>query len=361
MNDPILDAYGSGTKEEGERALVAADAFLIKGNLEMAASALDRAYGLIPNDEGIARQRRAVLDELSVEEHGLVFRYIPAGTFLMGSLDGDPDERPVHPRRLPAYWVTDIPITWTAYCRLMSWSPPPNGSPPQGHPWLEAPVGNGGGPAFMLHQLRKIRLQYCESRTKRASNWHNHAGQQAPLTYDEKPLVAVSVEEAEDLANVLQRPTDGITFGLPTEAEWEKAARGGLIGCRWSWGNALPTHEICDFDRFGAFHLENPRSVPANGYGLHSMCGGVAEWTADRYDALAYRNEVSGGASTPPADSPETDARVLRGGSWADCASAVTVSFRTSHVQSSWRNRTRGSWGAPTIGFRLIRRRTSAP
>lgn len=360
MSEPILDACGSGTAEEGERAIVAADAYLVEGNLEMAASALDRAYGLLPRDEAIARQRRAVLDELAVTEHGLVFRYIPAGTFLMGSFDGDPDERPVHPRRLDAYWMAEVPITWAAYCRLMGWSPPPGGHPPKDHPWLR---GNADepNPLFMLNQLRKIRLQYCETLATKATNWHLHANEPRRSSFDEKPMIAASPQDAEDLAAVLARPTEGIEFGLPTEAEWEKAARGGLIGCKWSWGNDPPTKELCDFDRFGAFHLENPRDRPANGYGLHGMCGGVAEWTGDRYDALAYANAVSGAnppAAVPP---PEEDVRVLRGGSWADCAAAVTVSFRVAQAQSSWRSRPRGRWGAPTIGFRLIRRRTSAP
>jgi formylglycine-generating enzyme required for sulfatase activity len=77
------------------------------------------------------------------------------------------------------------------------------------------------------------------------------------------------------------------------------------------------------------------------------MCGGVSEWTADTYDALAYA-----GVARPPGTAAE---RVLRGGSWADAAEAVTVSFRMSRGSLSWRA---GAWGphlTPTIGFRLCR------
>ena len=48
----------------------------------------------------------------------------------MGADDGDPDERPVHPVELGAFWITDVPITWSAYHALMGWPPPPNGMPP---------------------------------------------------------------------------------------------------------------------------------------------------------------------------------------------------------------------------------------
>jgi formylglycine-generating enzyme required for sulfatase activity len=79
--------------------------------------------------------------------------------------------------------------------------------------------------------------------------------------------------------------------------------------------------------------------LPANGYGLYGMCGGLAEWTADTYDALAYT-----GAPSAATQSPQ---RVLRGGAWTDCASAVTVSHRTARAPDRP--------PSPTIGLRLVR------
>jgi formylglycine-generating enzyme len=358
--EEILSACGAGSPDEGARFLVAADWFLSRGQNELAASALDRAYGLLPGDEDVARQRRAVLDDLAVEEHGLVFRYVPAGTFLMGANSGDPDERPVHPRRLGAFWISDVPITWAAYCDLSGWSAPPAGWPPDDDPTFVAAAGDTMS-GFMLNELNKIRLQYCETETEAAGDWHAHTGDARfgrpprtnaarPYAFDQKPIVAVSAAEAEELAH---RMSDVSTlYRLPFEAEWEKAARGGRVGRRWSWGDEPPTHERCDFDRFGAFHLVAPRALPSNGYGLFGMCGGVAEWTADRYDALAYERASRGEKLETPEPS---DPRVLRGGSWGDCAEAVTVSFRTSRVSASWRSGERGSRAAPNIGFRLVR------
>ena len=100
-----------------------------------------------------------------------------------------------------------------------------------------------------------------------------------------------------------------------------------------------PDPDRCDFGRFDDFTVADPRGFPPNGYGLYAMCGGVWEWTADRYDAEAYRNRTI---------DPRAEEWVLRGGSWADCASAVTVSFRMSTNIGS----------TPTVGVRLAARFT---
>src|SRR5205823_1795826 len=64
------------------------------GNLEGAATAYDRAYGLDPRHEEVRRRRWALLGRLAVVEHGITFRYVPGGVFLMGRNDGGADERP---------------------------------------------------------------------------------------------------------------------------------------------------------------------------------------------------------------------------------------------------------------------------
>ena len=103
--------------------------------------------------------RGEVLDSLAVSEHGLRFRYIPAGSYLMGSADGDPDEQPVHVVRLEAFWLTSEPVSWGAYCELLDWLPPPSG-----YPWeWDSEVVEGFQPdRFHLQEENKIRLQYCE-------------------------------------------------------------------------------------------------------------------------------------------------------------------------------------------------------
>jgi sulfatase modifying factor 1 len=162
-----------------------------------------------------------------------------------------------------------------------------------------------------------------------------------PYTYDEKPVVGAAWVAVQDLCAAVS--TAEVLYRLPTEAEWEKAARGGRIGCPYPWGMDPPSADCCDFNRFEQFAIQHARRFPPNGYGLYAMSGGVWEWTADWYDAHYYE-ESPRRAPTGPAEGVE---KVLRGGCWADCAEAVTVSFRMSRKPD-----TRMS---PCIGFRLCR------
>jgi formylglycine-generating enzyme required for sulfatase activity len=339
------------------------------GNLEGAATAYDRAYGLDPGDAEVREARARVLDRLAVVEHGLLFRYVPGGMFLMGSHTGEPDERPRHPVWVSSFWLSQTPVSWAAYCRLMDWEPPP-----EGFPRNYQPAGQGFDQAgFHLHEANKIRLQYCEDRTTRARGWHSHAPGQTwrqggrtvtsqeafgapertdpdgPWEYAAKPMVAVAWQEAEELANRLSTPE--VRYALPTEAQWEKGARGGLIGARHGWGDEGPAPENCDFNRFPEFSIRPMTTFPPNGYGLYAVNGCVWEWTRDWYDAEYYRGSPDGDPGGPAAG----EEKVLRGGSWADGAEAVTVTFRMSRGSRSWRE---GKWGdhlTPNIGFRLCR------
>ncbi len=226
-------------------------------------------------------------------------------------------------------------------------------------------------------------MQYCEDKTQRAVHWYAHAPRRpegsgaakaagpvifgtparlddSPYTYAGKPMVAVAWQEAEELCGKLS--SAAAQFRLPTEAEWEKAARGGLVGRRYAWGGGPPTGACCDFGRFDEFSILPSRTFPPNGYGLYAMCGSVWEWTADRYDALAYAGvpvpealAAARATDGPGARDARNAGRVLRGGSWADSAEAVTVSFRMARASSGWRE---GAWTAslaPCIGFRIAR------
>jgi formylglycine-generating enzyme len=267
--EEVLASHGP---DEPSRYIAIADHFLGRDDRPAAAAALDRAYGLAPDDPGLARHRAAILDELAVTEHGLVWRYIPAGSFVMGSDRGDPDERPMHPRRIGAFWMTNVPITWTAYCVLMGWSSPSESFPPESVPIDRLALG-----------LRNdIRNQYSRAEPRDAYDWRAHviggpgevarADSPALMRYAEKPMVAAVIEECDLLATRLTR--NAFRVALPTEAQWEKAARGGLVGNRFSWGDEPASPERCDFGHFGAFHLVEPLSLPPNGYGLYGMCGG---------------------------------------------------------------------------------------
>ncbi len=376
----ILNEYGSDGSAE-DCLLIARD-FLGKGQLSLAASALDRAYGLAPDRPELTQQRGDLLDELAVVECGLRFRYIPAGTFLMGPEDGEKDERPRRAVRTDGYWLSETTVSWAKYCQLMGWSPPPGGFLSGSEAKTLERMAR-----FALIESNKIRLQYCEDTTSRARNWHAHthgkivggaesksfqeffgspqrADPGLPFQYDQKPIVSVSWQDAMELCEKMSHLSTRIedsgkgkigkaSYRLPSEEEWEKAARGGLLDCRYAWGNEPPAENSCDFNRFDAFSILPSRSFAPNGYGLFAMCGSVWEWTSSRYDAQACSSP------NPPVDasgrSPSESVRVLRGGSWADCAEAVTVSFRMPRASQSWREGPSGGHMSPNIGFRICR------
>jgi len=310
------------------------------------ATELDQAYGRDPENAALATERKTLLDQLAVEELGLIFRYIPAGPFEMGSKNGDSDESPVHVVDLDGFWMSETPVSWARYCELMDWLPPPTGIPRGGGPV------NARSPLFFLAEENKLRLQYCDDRSDRAGDWHAHAkAAQGDVArrYDSKPAVSISWQDVEVLCE--HHSSDQAHYRLPTEAEWEKAARGGLIGKRYAWGNEPPAPSRCDCDRYDSFSIAPMRKFPPNGYGLYAMCGGIWEWTSDWYDAQFYAESPA----RNPAGPTHGEIKVVRGGSWADSAEAVTVSFRNGLRSQSWRD---NKWSAPmtpNCGLRLCR------
>jgi sulfatase modifying factor 1 len=364
--DEVFDA--AARYRSPDEALADAERLMGSARPRLAAAALDWAFGEDPGDPRIAGRRTEVLDGLRMVEHGIAFRYVPEGTFEMGSHRGDPDEQPVHPVTLGGFWLSETPVTWAQYAALLGWSPPPRAFP---RDIGQAPKMAG----FHLHEANKVRLQYCESHTHRAGDWHSHDpvtqwkqgdrivsaaelfgapdrdDPDRPYQYNRKPMVAVSWIEAEELCAAISSPA--VRYRLPTEAEWEKAARGGRRGALYPWGDEAPDPSRCDFDHFGDWVIRDPRSLPPNDYGLFGMVGGVWEWTADTYDALAYRRAAGEPPSVHELDDEPPRQRVLRGGSWADCAEVCTVSFRMSRPAETWRHATWGQHLSPTIGFRL--------
>ena len=179
------------------------------------------------------------------------------------------------------------------------------------------------------------------------ADWKSPGFQQT----EDHPVVCVSWHQAKAYTEWLSRIT-GQTYRLPTEAEWEFAARAGSAGKYW-WGEHMAAGKAnCLGDQCGErFTNTAPaKALEPNPFGLFNMAGNVWEWTEDCYVADIYAKKPS---HFPAATTgPEDCKRVIRGGSWSDNAWVLRSSFR-----ESWKPGVRLN----DLGFRVVRTSANLP
>jgi formylglycine-generating enzyme required for sulfatase activity len=156
---------------------------------------------------------------------------------------------------------------------------------------------------------------------------------------DDRPVERVSWNDVQEFIRRLNAQSRGVTFRLPTEAEWEYACRAG--GKAMTYGS--PSGQLAsNLAKYGSNDGTVPvDSYPPNALGLHGMTGNVLEWTQDVYDAKAYRS----GAVTNPVNERSGAYRVSRGGGWE--------SNPTRNVRCSTRNGFDSGVRYDDFGFRL--------
>jgi formylglycine-generating enzyme required for sulfatase activity len=200
----------------------------------------------------------------------------------------------------------------------------------------EGPVHEVYLDPFYIGQTEVTVGQWRTFIEETAHNWDKWSLLTDYAPGDDYPIVFINWSDAEAFCRWLSA-REGKIYRLPTEAEWEKAARGGLEGKKYPWGDEPPDGSQCNFadkhtdlpwsDRSahdGYPYTAPVGSFPANGYRLYDMAGNVWEWCQDWFDWDYYKNSP---AANPRGASSGID-RSIRGGSWSNDANIIRCAFR---------------------------------
>lgn len=277
-------------------------------------------------------------DEAVLPDHRLIA--IAGGSFLMGSGDFYPDERPVHERHVESFFIDQHPVTNAQFARFVAdtgyVTVAERALDPAEFPGApEADLVPGSmvfTPTDRAVDLRDWRQWW---RWVPGASWAHPSGPgSSHIGYEDHPVVHVAFEDATAYA-------EWAGLRLPTEAEFEYAARGGAQGLPYAWGEEpYPGGTPLANTWLGSFPYENlgvggtspVESYPANGFDLFDMIGNVWEWTTDHYEPRHRAETVApvdiGSRQNllPPAP-PAQARRVLKGGSFL-CSPDYCLRFR---------------------------------
>lgn len=219
--------------------------------------------------------------------------FVPGRTFLMGSDRHYPEEAPKHRVTVDGFWMSVDPVTTAQFARFVQATgyvtfaerPLDAGADPHAPRALREPVSLVFAQPTVAIALTDWRLWWTLAP---GANWRHPRGPNRPRAIETHPVVQVAYEDALAYAR-------WVGMDLPTEAEWECAARGGLEDADYAWGDTfMPGGRPMANTWHGRFPVENTladgfertspvRSFPPNGYGLYDMIGNVWEWTSDFY------------------------------------------------------------------------------
>jgi sulfatase modifying factor 1 len=231
-------------------------------------------------------------------------RPVPGGTFNMGSVTGDSDERPVHSVQISSFRMGATPVTvaaWKEYCRATDTEMP---SPPEWG-WIDD------------HPMVKV-------------SWTDIMGN----------------EYGDDGFCSWASSKFGIRLKLPTEAQFEYASRAGQSGTEYPWGNSFdPSKLWCSSvgigDALGTAPVSRTSNIYTNKFGLSDMCGNVRQLCIDSY--VLYKSSTQTDPIT--RHSPDTEDYVcVRGGSWRSmnpdsfrCAYRFVMEDRSDEIYTGFR------------------------
>ena len=247
--------------------------------------------------------------------------YIPGGTYTQGDAEIS-DAAPVTTTVSPFYMDVNL-MTWGKWQAVYHWATD------NGYSFSYA--GQGRFPNHPVHTINWYdAVKWCNARSQQEGL--------TPVYYTNEAQSTVYKTGNVDVTNAMVKWTAN-GYRLPTEAEWERAARGGLSGQRFPWGNTISTG-LANYSGSGDYHESSygyspmantdtrPYTSPVgsyapNGYGLYDMAGNLIQMCWDAYDG----RDLPGGTD-PRGSDFSYDGRVFRGGCWEDQAEECRVAFR---------------------------------
>jgi len=290
--------------------------------------------------------------------------WVDGGSFRMGSDRHYPEERPPRTAKVSGYWIDRHEVTNAQYARFVAATGyktvAERGLNARDYPNLPPEALVPGSMVFVEPPKNaRVRMNSMEWwQYVPGADWRHPTGPKSSIAgRDNHPVVHIAYADALAYANWLGR-------ALPTEAEWEFAARGGLNGKDFAWGDEqTPDGKWMANSWQGFFPFEDDAAdghhgtapvgcYPPNGYGLFDMIGNVWEWATDRYQ---HGHRFSDGTVDPQgpasmAPVPGGVVRVIKGGSWL-CSANFCARYRPAARQPQ-----EADLGASHIGFRTVLR-----
>ncbi len=247
---------------------------------------------------------------------------IPAGEFLMGAEDGEDDERPAHRAYIDEFFIGTHPVTNAEYAAFIRET---------GHP----------SPNIRALPLMVSGPVEADFRALAAGHiWNNGT---PPEGRNEHPVTLIGFEDAVAYCRWLSTKTNK-PVRLPTEAEWEKAARGGLEAKKFPWGDTLDSSSAHYLPHTAVKAERSTAPVgtyPPNAFKLHDMAGNVWEWVSDWYAPNYYSR-----AQYLNPQGPDSGLmRLVRGGAW--------VNTDGRYLRCAYRHKVPPDSYAYSIGFRV--------
>ena len=293
-------------------------------------------------------------------------QWIPGGSFTMGS-DARPVEKPAHHVVLEGFWMDGTEVTnaqfrafveATGYISSAEKTPKKEDFPPEIRPQLDESMLQPGANNFRpTPEPVPLDNELAWWEYMKGASWRKPFGPEGAGAEENNPVVCVNWADASSYAKWAGKR-------LPTEAEWEFAARGGLSEKKFIWGDSMKADGKWMMNIWqGDFPAKNSaedgfpglapvKSFPANGYGLHDMAGNVWEWTADWYDSNYYAisPEYNPKGAAPSADNHQGQpSKLMRGGSWL-CNDCYCEGYRPAARQF-----TTPDTASNHLGFRCVK------